>query len=828
MKLFKKNTTKTQFTQIIAINALFLLLIAGYAFVFYQWHVKNDTTLKSLYQLKDDLAEIKKLQKNFLNKTYFDELFFDTGTNQYTQKLTNNFNKIENKLRNLRTVNAWYNDSEIQLLYENILENLRQLHISNNLLLKYLKEAGNERSGIYNHLLETEKSCDEKFGNISGLAKVKSYFNQAKDYRKIFYFYSDVHILNMINNAINASIQTLEKNYELTGNYKYLRLTDQLNEYKKVFNQYARKVLQIGVNEHQGIRMKLTGNFKKIDNRINKISYKLQALQNRANKLSALIIVLLVIINIALNFYFHNKSAKQIGDFVISSEKYFKSWLNGIKASAPARVPNDDYKELQKLMNDFSEKLSLSVQMLKALMRSDPKLLSEENFDKAIFSEIKAIDKHIRSLNRQLKTETNATLVNEWIRKGLTGFSEVLRKNFDEPAKHAKEILSNLVSYLNVPMGAIYLPSTEKRNTFDLVGSIAFGKEKHYVRSVMLGEGIVGTVALERKTLNITDIPEDYFKVSSGFGEAKPKNIIVIPIKLDNKVFGIIELASLQKFQHFELEFIDELSKTLGASFAISRIFRNTRNKLEKAENKLMSLRKEVRENNTKVQDLEKEKQQLENIKKENELLLQGIDTLMLVAELDLDGNILDMNNAFIELFKKSKDILLHTNYWDYTYTRQTIEEDIALDKIKNSLRIGKMRIMEQHFKIVQRNISLSAIFIPIKNIKEKVFKIKVFAWNNTTLLSLQTEMEEIQNQLQEQRKEKEKEKFRLEELEKKLEEKDKKIANIHKLYEEEIKKIKTEHLKAITKTVDEQKKKENVLFDEIDKLHKEIEQLKK
>ncbi len=826
--MFKKNTTKTQFAKIIAINAFFLLLIALYAFVFFQWHLKNDNTLKNLYRLKDNLTEIKNLQKNFINKSYFDELFFDTGENKYTKQLSSGFDKIENSLENLRSVNSWYNDSETQLLYTNISDNIQSLRISNNLLLKYLKEAGNERSGIYSHLLVTEKSCEEKFGILKGITKTKNYFKQAKNYRKIFYSHSDLQLLNMINNSINASIQTLEKNYQLSGNYKYLRLIDQLTEYKKVFNQYARKVLQIGVNEHQGIRMNMSGNYKKIDIGINKISDKLHALQIKANRLSALIIILLLLTNIALSFYFHNRSAKQFGSFVKASENYFKSWIGGIKARTPEVLPNDDYQELQKLMNDFSEKLNLSVQMLKALMRSDAKLLNEENFDKAIFPEIKAIDKHIRSLNRQLKAETNATLVNEWIRKGLTGFSEVLRKNFDEPTKHAKEILSNLVAYLNVPMGAIYLPSSEKRNTFDLVGSIAFGKEKHYVRSVMLGEGIVGTVALERKTLNITDIPEDYFKVSSGFGEAKPKNIIVIPIKLENKVFGIIELASLQKFKHFELEFIDELSKTLGASFAISRIFRNTRNKLEKAENRVMALRRDNKESNVTILNLEKEKQQLEGIKKENELLVQGIDTLMLVADLDLEGNILEMNNAFVELFKKSKDILLHTNYWDYTFMRETIEEDIALDKIKNSLRIGKMHTLEQHFQVVQKNIALSSIFIPLKDIKGKVFKIKVLAWNNSSLLNIQTEIEQLQKQLQELRKENEKEQFKVEEFEQTIKEKDQEIANIRKLYEEEIKKIKSEHLKAIAKTMEDQKKKENVLIDEINKLRKEIEQLKK
>jgi len=825
--LFKKNTTKSQFAKIAAVNILFLILIVGYSYGFYQWHLKNDKIIEHLHSVKNDLADIRKQQHKFLNRELFDEQFFDVGENQYSGKLKQNINSVIEHVVSLQEASANYKDNEILLVYDNIRENLQDLNISNDLLMKYLKEAGNERFGIYSHLLVTEKACEEKINDLPASSVVRTYFNQAKKYREIFYLFSDLRVLNLLNTSVDAGISSIEQNKSLTAKYKYLRVIDQLNEYKKVINQYARKVMQIGVNDAQGIRLNITKSYERINLRIDKIIVKIEQLQIRANRISFAIIVFLVLLSLILSFYFHYQSTKGIQKFIAGTEKYFKSWLNGTNAKAPENLPNDDYLLLQALMNDFSEKLNLSVQMLKALMRSDARLLTEENYEKTIFPEIKAIDKHIRSLNRQLKAETKATLVNEWIRKGLTGFSEVLRKNFDEPTKHAKEILSNLVSYLNVPMGAIYLPSSEKRNTFDLVGSIAFGKEKHYVRSVMLGEGIVGTVAKEKKTLNITDIPEDYFRVSSGFGEAKPKNIIVIPIKLENKVFGIIELASLQKFQQFELEFIDELSKTLGASFAISRIFRNTRNKLEKAENQLMALRREKRACDEKRKELEKENLQLQNIKNENEIIKQGIDTLMLSADLDLEGNILDINNAFAELLKKSKDILLHSNYWDYTYPCETIEDDMALDKLKNTLRIGKMQSMQQHFKVVNKEVSLSVIFIPFRNLDGKTYKIRVLAWNNSVLLVIENELNALKQKIKEASKEIEIKNIKIEELEKDLEEKDKKIGDIRKLYEEDIKKIKSEHLRAIAKNVDEHKKKEAVLFDQIAQLREEIERLK-
>ena len=824
--MFKKNTTKSQFAKIIAVNILFLILIAGYFFVFYRGHQKNDRILSGLVSIKEDLNELKKLQNEFIAGKLFDDDFFETGENKYTHKLDEYLNQISDKIKELHRLSISYDNDKILLYYDNLEENLNRINVLNNLLLKYLKESGNERYGIYNHLLLTEQSCLERMADLPAESVIKKYFEQAKSYREIFYHFNDLKVLALANASIDAGIKQIEQR-NLAANYKYLRVLDQLNEYKKVFNLFARKKMQIGLNRQQGLRYNLSNNYKRTDREINLISDEIKHISKRSGYYTFFIVLFLLAVDIFLSYYFHAKTTHKITTFIKEEENYFKSWLKGVTAQAPVDLPNDDYSELQKLMNDFSGKLNLSVQMLKALLRSDPKLLSEENFDKAIFTEIKAIDKHIRSLNRQLKAETNATLVNEWIRKGLTGFSEVLRKNFDEPVKHAKEILSNLVAYLNVPMGAIYLPSTEKRNTYDLVGSIAFGKEKHYVRSVALGEGIVGTVAKERKTLNITDIPDDYFRVSSGFGEAKPKNIIVIPIKLESKVFGIIELASLQKFQHFELEFIDELSKTLGASFAISRIFRNTRNKLEKTENRVMELRREKRKSDLKVKELEKENQELKNIRQENETLNQSIDTLMLVAELDTEGNIVDINNAFVELFKKSKEHLLHSNYWDYTFIRESIENDIALDKYKNSLRMGKILKLDQHFILVKKDIFLSSVFVPFKDLNGKVYKIKVIAWNNSNLVNIENELEKLRKSLENEQKSLNKQKFIVEEIEKKLQEKDKEIAAIRTLYEEDIKKIKAEHVREMVNLRDEYKHKEIVLLDQIATLQEEIKKLK-
>ena len=43
------------------------------------------------------------------------------------------------------------------------------------------------------------------------------------------------------------------------------------------------------------------------------------------------------------------------------------------------------------------------------------------------------------------------------------------------------------------------------------------------------GEGLVGQSALERKPILISNVPDDYVQISSGLGQAKPLNIVVLP-----------------------------------------------------------------------------------------------------------------------------------------------------------------------------------------------------------------------------------------------------------------------------------------------------------
>ena len=79
-----------------------------------------------------------------------------------------------------------------------------------------------------------------------------------------------------------------------------------------------------------------------------------------------------------------------------------------------------------------------------------------------------------------------------------------------------------------------------------------------------LGEGLVGQCALEKRRIILTEVPADYVRISSGLGEAKPMNIIVLPVLFEGDTRAVIELASFQRFSPIHQDFLDQLTESIG------------------------------------------------------------------------------------------------------------------------------------------------------------------------------------------------------------------------------------------------------------------------
>ena len=189
----------------------------------------------------------------------------------------------------------------------------------------------------------------------------------------------------------------------------------------------------------------------------------------------------------------------------------------------------------------------------------------------SVRSEKDILGNAIEHMKNNLKRMTEETKLEDWYKTGQTQLNDKMRGDQSLP-ELSKNVISFLAKYMDARIGAIYL--TEDGETLKLTGSFAYRKRKNISNTFKLGEGVVGQSALERESIIISQTPEDYIKISSGLGEAYPKNIIVFPLVYDNDLIGAIELGSFNEFMDKDLKFLEQASKNISISFksAIARI----------------------------------------------------------------------------------------------------------------------------------------------------------------------------------------------------------------------------------------------------------------
>ncbi len=129
----------------------------------------------------------------------------------------------------------------------------------------------------------------------------------------------------------------------------------------------------------------------------------------------------------------------------------------------------------------------------------------------------------------------------------------------------ASNVLTYLVQALDAQVGAFYMFDEEGRR-LKLVSSYAFTRRKSTSNEYALGESLVGQAALEQKQILLSNVPDGYIAVSSGLGEAAPRNVIVTPIVHEKELKAVIEVAALRPFDDDDLVLLESAVDAIAIS----------------------------------------------------------------------------------------------------------------------------------------------------------------------------------------------------------------------------------------------------------------------
>lgn len=247
-----------------------------------------------------------------------------------------------------------------------------------------------------------------------------------------------------------------------------------------------------------------------------------------------------------------------------------------------------------------------------------------------------------------------------YINIGLTSTNDILRKNMENFDILAEKTIFNLTKHMDAVQGGLYLfEEDHNEKVLSLQASCAYDRKKFLQKRVPIDEGLLGQVFLEKQTLLIDNLPEDYSLLKSGLGETSPKYLLIVPLMSNDRTIGVIEFASLKVFQEKSLEFIEKASESIATTILFTKSNSETAKLLINAEqmaNELQAQEEEMRQNLEELQATQEEMKRTQNeIKLKESNLRAFIDnTEDTIFALDKNYKITVVNATLKERYRAS------------------------------------------------------------------------------------------------------------------------------------------------------------------------------
>jgi len=205
-----------------------------------------------------------------------------------------------------------------------------------------------------------------------------------------------------------------------------------------------------------------------------------------------------------------------------------------------------------------------------------------------------------------------------WASQGLAEFGELLRESKKDLEELANETLEKLVRYLDANIGGLFVMNDDDddNNFLELTAFYAYDRRKYIEKKINIGENLVGQCVLENATIFMTDIPDKYIEITSGIGKDKPTSLLIVPLKLNEKVYGVVEIASVKVIEQYQIEFVEKIGESIASTISSAKISLHTAKLLQESNEKSERLTKQETESKKQIEQLEKA---VETAKNKNE-----------------------------------------------------------------------------------------------------------------------------------------------------------------------------------------------------------------
>ena len=350
---------------------------------------------------------------------------------------------------------------------------------------------------------------------------------------------------------------------------------------------------------------------------------------------------IIILMAIALSMLFSRTLVKPLHDMRNTLELVSK----GVLPEQPEQLTNDEFGAMGSKVNNLVEMLKSNVafahQVGEGKFNTEFKPASEDD----------AIGLALINMRDNLVENARQNDERNWIVRGIAEASEILRQH-DSIDGLGDDIIQFIIKKINAVQGAFYTVNDEEGadKLIEIKASFAYGRKKYLSTKFKFAQGLVGQAAIEQDTILRTEIPDEYVTITSGIlGDQKPVCILITPLMANEEVYGVVELAGLQKFNPSQVKFVEELSQIIARTVFNIKVNERTRRLLTESQAMSSELKEKQQVLNQNAEEmqatqeelkrsnlqLEEQIQEVGHTQKRMQLLLENASEVITIYEED-------------------------------------------------------------------------------------------------------------------------------------------------------------------------------------------------
>ncbi len=307
---------------------------------------------------------------------------------------------------------------------------------------------------------------------------------------------------------------------------------------------------------------------------MNDITTEYKKLNNKKNY-SIILVVALILIMVTVLFVNINNLMNRVRVIAHNLSNVSKGILNKSNKS----LGKDEIGELQQIANtlsvNFSKISDFAIEINKGNLDADFLPLSEnDRIGNSLLQMQKSLKKAKEEDEKRFTTEEEQ----KWMQNGFTIFNDLLRQRYSDLKELGYAVIKELIDYLDTILAGIFIYNEDRTDEkkLELIASYAYDRRKNIQKAIEPGEGLVGACALEKKVSIFDKLPDDYIEITSGLGNSVPGFLIIVPLLVDDKILGVIELASIHSMSETRIDFLKRIAEIVASSLSTTKMNQRT------------------------------------------------------------------------------------------------------------------------------------------------------------------------------------------------------------------------------------------------------------